>query len=290
MNLIYYNTVFCDWLDITYSPEDDIIPDLVSFLGASNFITKDRTFDLKQSYYPEGDGNYGSIVFEVRSTFVRVSASGGAISFLRGQGLFPDYLALLSQSPHTVTRLDAAFDVSRDFPTILHGLRSHHKGYASFTRKQYKVRELLSVRDDGKKSGTYYIGSPRGRISGRIYDKQLEMLEKRKLRVDTCTRYEVTFRKGVTLKDALNPEPLFWAHADVLKIGHLKPSGVSDWVDGSDFTGWTYERPEKTAYAKLARRVEVSGCLTDLINLADDFGPEGRTVLLRLISKRLDDS
>lgn len=277
--------VFCDWLDVTYAPDDCPYPDLNALLlGAGFEVSRDQG---SQRLYLPPSGR-GAVKVLHSSRFAKVSLSGASCAALRSLGLWDEALWILSTSPHKVTRVDAALDLPMDAAGVIAALEVRYPdGWVNLGRKAQKVTEFLSVRADGKRSGTFYVGhKDAGRQSARVYDKSLEALEKRGEVLPTTTRVEVTARKdkGATLRDAALPEALFWhiAAPSILKA----PEGVPMWVPNTE-AAWTAVPRAFNPTETLRRRVESSAELDALLDLAASVGPEGRNYLLKLLEARV---
>lgn len=274
--------VKCDWLDLTYAPNDT--PEHAVFL-----VIQSANAECKSS---DGTGslwflNGGVLKVEYKRTHARFSASGAFLDGLRIAGVFMDYLSALSESPHTVTRLDAALDVPRDTPAILKALHRRYPTECGFTRKPLRTKRILETRADGQESGTWYAGHrQKGMVTARVYDKQLERAAKGDPLPMPLTRYEFTFRKavGATLRDAAEPERLFWVYGERLLL--KRPENVPDWVSGWG-GGWTYTRDETPLPALLKQRIESSAELQALAALAQqaDCTEWAETLLLRMFRK-----
>jgi hypothetical protein len=257
-------SVHCDWLDVTYSPVDaperDVL-DVLQAAGAECVTSEDGA-----SVWSVG---YGKFVLQCRAGFHRYSASGAVLEHLRACGRYMDYLSALSGSPHAVTRLDAAHDVLTDASPVIGKLRKRYPQECSLSRKALRTKSILETRPDGKESGTWYVGHmSRGRITGKVYDKQLQMLNVKGIEIPPTTRYELTFKAdvGVTLRDAAEPARLFWSHASPVLL--KRPAGVADWVSGWGGR-WHYERPEIALAGLLKGRIEASADLKAILLLAD---------------------
>ena len=103
-------THFCDWLDVTFSPEHShvrLLRPLLLSLGAE--VLSDDAFRI----------GVGTVHMGARYGVMRVAASGGALARLRLCGVYMDWLSILSECPHRITRLDAAYDVPRDGAYVL---------------------------------------------------------------------------------------------------------------------------------------------------------------------------
>lgn len=277
--------VFADYLDVTMSPDEDrVLLDMADFLLAEGgtVLTSD---DRKESI------TFGSgVVFlENKPSFLRISASGGVLSTLRELGKMEEYLAIMSTYRPKVTRLDCALDVPLDTPKILTSLRRKYPdGLVRLSHKPLKVTEMVSIRPDGKRSGTYYVGhKSRARVTARVYDKALERKERAGVDIPPTTRYELTFKAdiGPSFHDVLSPDKLFWAYASPALL--RRPKGMQAWESTAD-KPWSYKKPEVTEYEALKRQVENSADLESMLERADRIGSEGRKVLLRLITKRIE--
>jgi hypothetical protein len=180
-----------------------------------------------------------------------------------------DYLSALSEAPHNVTRLDAAHDVLLDSPPIIAKLRKRFPRECSLSRKALRTKSILETRPDGKESGTWYVGhQSKGRITAKVYDKQLQMLSKFGVELPPTTRYELTFKKdvGMTLRDAAEPARLFWSHASPVLL--KRPVSLPEWVSGWG-GGWNYVKPEIALAGLLKSRIESSAELRSILALAD---------------------
>lgn len=272
--------VICDWLDVTHSIDDTPLSEVRLLL---------LSWDAEAAgpdFFRVGDG--GAVKLEKRGTFTRVSLSGGAVSWLRSTGNWLSMLGLLASSPHRVTRLDAAYDVPVDGADVIAAMRRRFRsGEVRLGRKALKTTCLLAVRPDGRETGTWYAGHrSNARATARVYDKAWERLQKAGVAVPPCTRYEVTVKKdyGATLRDAAEPERLFWHVAAPALLE--APEGVPAW-DAGWAEGWVLKRPEVMPAAVLEARVSRSAELTVLLEAADALGPAGRVFLARRVLRRL---
>ena len=257
-------TVITDWLDVTYSPAnspEQAVLDVLQQSGAECMNT-----DPNGSTWRVGAGVF---MLQCKGTFHRYSASGSVLEHLRMTNLYMDYLSALSEAPHSVTRLDAAHDVLTDAAPIIAKLRRRYPHECNLSRKALRTKSILETRSDGQESGTCYVGhKSKGRITARVYDKSLQMLNVYGVEIPQCVRYELTFKKdmGPTLRDAAEPEKIFWHHATPLLL--KRPQNVTDWQSGWG-GGWTYAREETPLAGTLKARIESSSELMALAALAD---------------------
>lgn len=257
-------TVICDWLDVTYAPDNTperVVLDVLQMAGAECLNSDDNG-----AAWRVGDGIFK---LQRKSTFHRYSASGAVLEHLRMQGFYMDYLSALSESPHAITRLDAAHDVLTDAAPIIAKLRKRYPHECNLSRKALRTKSILEARADGKESGTWYVGhKSKGRITARVYDKQLQMLNVHGVKIPATTRYELTFKKdvGPTLRDAAEPERLFWHYASPVLL--KRPTGVPEWSSGWGI-GWHYQKPDIALAGVLKSRIESSSELRAILALAD---------------------
>ncbi|MNC21850.1 hypothetical protein D3C75_698360 [compost metagenome] len=281
--------IICDWLDVTFAPDDCPYPELnLLLLGAGFAVSRDQ--GGAKCYLPPS-GYRGMIQIVHASRYAKVSISGGACAALRDLRLFEQVLWVLHSSPHKVTRLDAALDLSMDAADVIAALVTRYPdGRVNLGRKALPVTRLTSTRPDGRESGTYYVGHrTAARFTARVYDKSLEALDKRGEVLPTATtRFEVTARKdsGATLRDAGLPEAIFWhiAAPALLK----RPEGIPVWSPNTD-AAWAAPARVFDPAETLRRRVEGSAELDALLAVADAMGGSGRSYLLHLLSRRVQD-
>jgi hypothetical protein len=180
-----------------------------------------------------------------------------------------EYLSALTEAPHTVTRLDAAHDVLTDAAPVIAKLRKRFPRECCLSRKALKTKSILSTREDGQESGTWYVGHrSRGRVTARVYDKQLEMLERHNVPIPPMVRYELTFKAdvGPTLRDAAEPERIFWAYASPVLL--KRPENIPEWSNGWG-VGWHYVKPDIALAGLLKARIESSADIKAILKLAD---------------------
>lgn len=278
------SSVFCDWLDVTYSPNDGALPDIHLFLDT--LLCPVRYSDAEKTVVDVGSG---VIVMQLKKRFHRVSASGAALAYLRSLGEYEPYLSQLSLHPHKITRLDAALDIPIDAPKILRFLESKFPAdLVNLQRKALRVTRMYSARaSDCVLTGTWYAGHrSSARVTARVYDKQAESLAMRGESILPTTRVELTFRKdhGCTLRDAAMPYSLFHSYARPLLQN--PPSSAPEWVPNGEPWASVPIAP-KLPYQLFKRRLETSPELDRLIELAAGFGASGELLMLRVFSDRL---
>lgn len=271
--------VFCDWLDVTTPPDRE--HDLRGSLG--RLICAAGGSKLHDDLYDLGGGK---VKIGMMYGVFRVSVSGACVRVLEIQGLWETFLAEIGEGPHRVTRLDAAVDVDHDGADSIALLQEAYPGgKVRISRRPVRVTELLSTREDGRKSGTWYAGHRSGaEITCRVYDKAHQLLETRGETIPPRTRAELTVRKGCTLRDAFEPARVFWHY--MAPAIFERPSDVPEWSSGWA-EGWTMEKIDILPTQRLKRLIERSPELAAIIELSDSLGPKGRDMALRLISDRV---
>lgn len=288
---IPFATPTADWLDVTYSPNDNPHDLLVDFLTTHNFQpqpAKDGTLSVYRHICPETlNPSSGVLQISTKYRAYRISASGDVLATIRALGAYNQYFTVLASSPYRVTRLDAAYDVAVDAATVLAKLDAKYPHSVSLSRQRaLPTKMLTSRRVDGLRSGTWYAGHrSKARVTARVYDKTLEIFDRTNaLYAEHSTRYELTFREGIAnLSDAYSPSAIFWAHvSSILTV----PSDAPVWSP-SDTPAWVSESVEVLPYEALLRRVSSSADLNAMLELADRMGPEGRNTFLHMLAKRI---
>lgn len=285
--------IFCDWLDATYAPDSSVLNDVSTFV-TENGGECTHGNDKRKVYRFGSDVYKGTLVLENASRYSRVSASGAALMHLRCLDLYLELISIMSTEAHNVSRLDLARDELQDGAEMIRSMKRKYnqKGVTcALGRKSLPVSYVTSVRADGKETGTFYAGHhTRARITGRVYDKQAQMLAVHGEHIPPTVRTEITVRgengrPGPNLYDAIHPEKLFWHVASPVLL--KAPVGVQEWISGWGGS-WVYEMPEKLLPAEsLARMVEYSPALDDLLVQADKInGDGGRKYLMRLLSRK----
>lgn len=283
---------FCDWLNVTCSPESSFEDPISRFLDSHGFTSSFSSPTRSVYHTPSTFDFSGSVKLETNSKFHSLGVSGAALKFFRDSDSFVTLLDLISAVPHTITRIDVACDYRLDAPIALRALElAYPTDRISLSRKSLKVTRLYSARDDDAQlTGTWYAGhGQKSNISARIYDKTHELLEKKKLLTPyPITRVELTASKrvGATLKDVFSPEPLFY----FLGSPHFfsRPSDVPDWFSGGAFFSWesstSFDPPPMELIQK---KIEFSPDLIRISELLSSLGEEGLQHTLRLLEKRL---
>lgn len=277
--------VITDALDVTFSPGDFPYPELNTLFLATGFKPISTPAGGTPLYRtPCGRG---TVKIDQRARFSRVSCSGAACHHLRHSEAWLDYLSILSSSPHCVTRLDAALDLTIDGADLVDSMRKLHRdGSVSLGRKAIKTSVILSVRDDGRESGTWYAGyGSSAKATAKVYDKALQMLQRFGEVIPPRGRVEVTAWKGygATLRDAAMPAAIFWHIASPALL--QAPEGIPMWQPDTD-GGWQTERRDIVPAQVLRNRVENSGELIALLELASTF-QGGLEYLRHLLNQRV---
>jgi hypothetical protein len=279
---------FCDWLGVTV-PEGDWDALRLDLLGDLDAIGMHVEVDVPGQVLWRSGSTSATVKATKRHRVWALGCSGAACSGLRAAGRFNSYLAAIGTRPHRVTRLDASLDLPVDAAPIVAGIATAGRaGELSLTRKKINpvdVTTVLAARDsDGAITGTVYCGPRRADARMVVYDKQAERLSRKLTDTGPLTRYELRFgaRTGVTLRDASDPELVFWHYAspDFLP----RPVGMAEW--SSVGTGFELTRMEPLLpYQRLLRRIEASGELVALVAAAESCGPRGLDFLVSRIRR-----
>lgn len=233
----------------------------------------------------------GTVKAFQRSGVWAVQCSGQVCAALRAVGMFAQYLASIGQRPHRVTRLDASLDVPVDAAPIVRDLAAiGQQGGLRLTRKGIppgKVTTFLGMRDDGVVSGTVYAGSRSAEARMVVYDKTKERQDRGVPVAGFVTRYELRLKSGigVTLRDVVEPGPVFWHH--VAPSFLPLPPGVAAWSPHAE--GFVLEHaPPMLPAARMRARVDGSPDIAALVSLAREPLSGGIDYLLHLVRARFD--
>jgi hypothetical protein len=279
--------VFCDFLSVTFSCGDwdqvkeAIAPALDSVGAQVEMDSEDGTL------WRSGDGTVRAKRYR---QVMSLGASGSMLAALRFAGAFGAYLTALGSVPHRVTRLDASKDIVTPTAPVIASLvdRASTPDGVKLTRKRVgpsEVTRLVSRQPDGSDSGTVYLGGPSAEVRACVYDKRLERMKNGLCDVGPLTRYELRLKSqvGMTLRDAYDPEVLFWHFMapDVLPA----PGPVVEWIPQAD--GFAIDwPPHPSPLARLQRRVDTSDEVAALLRLANEVGPYGFGMLVAALERR----
>lgn len=276
--------VFADRFQVTmdrmaYRSMRDLLAPILNGLGASPCY--DRPEVEEGLWKLEGGGTFKAAPY---GQVVGLGSSGQFLAALRAADMFGEWLHTLGTEPHKVTVLDATQDYAVDAPPVVQALytRATAEPGLHLSRKRVKVTDvskMFSQREDGRESGTVYVGSRQANVRLKVYDKQHERFYHG---VDTSpgVRYELTLKAGnLTLRDVYDPAAVYWNYmSDVLPL----PLGVSPWVAGA--LGYNLpRRPVLSDLDQLRRRLQYSADIASVVHLADRL-PGGRATLLREIA------
>ena len=283
-------SVICDWLTVTYGPDDSASFPIVQFLVSAGATCVGADEKTKSLSFPDSGA---SLKIVERSNFHSLSASGGFLHHLRGKKLFLQYLTILAGSPHRVSRLDAAYDSENDaayvLPRLVKRLESEP---SSFSRKKQSITEILQRREsDNKKTGTVYLGERSNNVMARVYDKQQQMLKVHNLDIGVCTRYEIEIKQKASnlrpsLRDAAEPDSIFWHYACPTLFAN-PPRGVTPWVSSDYPDRLQVPVAELLPAVRLDRYIESPQFFTPLEAMIEPLGTQGGASALRAFTKLL---
>lgn len=291
--MIEASAVFCDALTVTVPLDEwESLPaDLTDVFNAASLELQHRD-DGREIWSTPGDTGIVRLQRHAKAGVASIYASGAALGRLRFAKMYGQYLHVLAQRPHKVTRLDASADVACDAPAVVADIRDKGRaGLISLTRKAVApsaVEFWDRLRPDGRISGSVYLAKSAD-VSLLVYDKRLERFDKTSAEwdeLDERVRYELRVSNGrPTLGDAYFPAPLFFQHMSPSVVP--RPDGVIERVH--DGFGFTVERGEPPLpAARLKSRAETSADLGALCALASRDGAGGLPFLLSLVRARYD--
>ena len=125
MYLTNYNTVFADYLSVTYHPDNNPSDDLHYHLISHGYV--ERPTGRDQFVYEHPDGwHFGTVMIQERSNFVKLELKGMFLKHCRTTNTLDQALVILGSCPHNVTQLHLAMDISRGFPSVYRAVRRRY--------------------------------------------------------------------------------------------------------------------------------------------------------------------
>jgi len=283
-----FDTVFCDWLDVTFSPEAfDYDEFYFAFTQIYPSVTECRSRNDGSHVLVVG---HGSLLLSFKKNHIRVSASGGVLHALRDSGCYMAYLGMLSDWPHRVTRLDVSMDRDVSGPHVLSKLWKKYGAGLALGQRVLKTDRISSKNNDGLDTGTFYAGyKTKATRSVRVYDKAWEVMCKHSYPIGKRTRYEFVMRGGKSstnanpsLRDAACPDALFW---DMAKCLLPVPPNTPAWKDTS-MAPWSYEHVDNTTtWEKFSGLLSSSPDIQRLNKYAFELGDPALKMLISAITK-----
>lgn len=224
----------------------------------------------------------GGVLFKRYGPVLQAQTSGSALRSMRTVGLADHWLSVFGSFPHRITRLDATVDLQRPAGPLVMALHAHTSAHGLRLGRKLtppsNCRSLLrtSHYEPTVPTGTVYIGN-RGSsgITGTVYDKRNEVLDRGGWDPGDLLRVEISFDKdvGCSLRDAARPGPLFWTYAGQLLA---PPADFTPWQRGPDLSFELEKLPPLDPVVRITRACERNEGLRTVIYFSDDLGIERR--------------
>lgn len=235
----------------------------------------------------------GTFKYVTKRGFTFLSVSGGLLARLRSMGLYNDYLMVFAEIDYRISMMHVTCDFGVDAPEYINAIYEiAHEGNLHLTRKAIKSEHVGFFKGknrEGYDTGTLYLGDrANADVWAKIYDKRQERLAKGFDDTNPTLRLELAVQSDVkaTLRDASNPETIFWHFAS--KSLTTKPEHVPEWVAHGE--GFTIEkRPDNfTAWERISTILEFSNDFSRVLDLAiAEYGDDAQSVLQKIIAKRI---
>jgi len=222
-----YYVPFCDWLSISHSASDTPANEFLAFVQCISPLTTDVDQKYKEIY----KSAIGSICVNRSATSVSISISGGILSSIRESGKLNEMAQILGSTSYNITRLDAAIDIPLSgVYSISRVRRLYPKGLATLSGRPRNILYVLNPLHDKTDTGTVYFQnkSYKGHIFLRMYDKAFESLN-RSIAIPPTTRYELTIKRGGSLRDFINPTDLLFNYLPVELLSAPSTLTVKSW-------------------------------------------------------------
>lgn len=276
--------VYCDKVQATANPstfaETAIaMSDLVESLGGR---TENNTETYRQVYMPNG----GLILCTVKNKVSIFTINGKACAELRLMKKFNQALQVIGSYPHRVTNIHAKVDLfTNSTAKQLRKLGKLIKTQDVWGYPEIDIQQFPNLRPDGERPNNLVFPKYKKPTEVRrvYYDKSLESYEsllknnkdaeyvpEEKLSVELRVTNRAT-RKGLSLRDASEPEPLYWHYqTDCPLVGKHKPKKVADWETfGSEFESSIIRR---TPDQKLTDLLTYGGDIHTIARLSVQLG------------------
>lgn len=283
-----YNTVFSDYLSVTYHPDNNVSDAFHHHVIPMGYSEYQKSRD-RYLYSFDDDPSKGTYFIEANDRYHKIELSGLALAHLREQSLLDNTLALLADKPHSVTRLDLTMDIIEPFNrSVRRFKRKYPKDLCEHGKSRLRMEYFLS-RVGKDLRGAIYFGSKKGRhdVTGIVYNKSIQANEVYGFDLPKhTTRYELRFKKrvGASLRDVTSPESLFYKHASM--FGMKTPKGTPEWVSGACLPEFPKITP-RTPYERLDDYLQSNQAFAQMLVLADEMGTEGRTILLSKLKDKI---
>jgi hypothetical protein len=233
---IIYKTPFSDWLSISYATSSSPTNEIFAFFSEFTTVIEVYSKTSESLYRITG----GTLKIIHKDEYNNFSFSGSVLAGIRESGHYDDFLRLLASAPYNISRLDIAYDlpiagsvsvqnIKRLYPDSKCSIASH------FRNMQF----ILSNADVSNRemTGTVYFQTKKynGTIFLKVYDKAYEM--KSKINgIGICdvapptTRYELTVKRGASLKDFDSPASCFWRFIPTELLKAPEQYKTSSWL------------------------------------------------------------
>lgn len=214
---------------------------------------------------------------QCRSMVDVFSVSGVALAQLRARGLFAEYLSLLGEENHRLTRshLTRAFPMASDEATSAELLARYELGLTGAVRigrkaiPPHRVSRVWGPNLQGVETGTVYFNDHQKGVSygAALYDKRWERVRKGKTDPGPTLQVELKLgaEAGLSLRDLYEPSQAFYHYAvpDLVSA----PGFVAPWHP-RPAGGFRVSRRDVLPYVRLKSAVERSAELGYLIEQA----------------------
>ena len=274
---------FCDYLNLTL-PAYTLEP--ITFQLAYLFeVAGMSSFDNGITY--QLDSNSGAFKIKTNSRYITLSASGGILQHFRDLGLFNEFISILTEYPHKITRLDATADFYVPYaPDYIKTIKNAAMASKiDLTRKSLDpkkdVKVFMGLNEQGDETGTVYLGNRiTHSVYAKVYDKGFERQSKGFISSGQLIRVEFTLKSdtGISLRDAHNPENVFYHYASRSLV--TPPPHFTGWV--SNQTGYVLPKQQDlfTPAGKVLNIFKHSVDVGRAIRIAvKAYGDEALTVL-----------
>lgn len=275
MENINHGTVFSDWLAISYAASSSPVSQVLGFLEGITSV-HEKPSGRNKTIYRVSD--VGTLKVTHEDHYHNLSFSGGVLAALRRLPLHRDFLISIMGPPSNVTRLDVSIDLPVPGHTVLAGIDKRHPDGVIEVAGHPRQLQFITDAISGTPTGTVYCQHKgySGYVFIRVYDKAKEVLDRTGEKIPPTTRYEITVKKGASLRDYTNPESLFWHYMPETILAKPKGKIIAPWSPTERVDYDSKSMSNITDYEALRSLIQTSFSTSSIVDTAKSIngGPE----------------
>ncbi len=291
MDLIDYNTVFSDWLSITFPASTCPYDEILQIFSQSGPLVEQFS-GRDEIRYKIGDS--GSCKILSKDHYINFSISGSTLRSIESKGLQRDFHLTLGRSASNISRLDASIDYPLPGAPVIASFKQRFPdSEIAFSKK---LRKIIYQTDlvNGQETGTAYFQKKnyRGHVKIKAYDKAHQLNE---AMYEACGvrpfpsrfRYEISIGRGASLADFADPTRVFWHYMPKSILRPPEGLLIAPWKPTERVSLDDAVQKHTTSIEELRYYLENSITLRQLLSKVSSVHG-GERELLKLVSRECD--